>query len=71
MATLRSTLAANQAAAAALTALADRRADKPRRNSTICVVYDEDGEPIGTEDVDAAPAAEGVEATPRIEEESV
>jgi hypothetical protein len=51
--------------AAVISALADRRADKPRRNRTIRVVYDDDGVAIGTEDVGSAPAAESVgEAAP-------
>jgi hypothetical protein len=70
IASLQSSLPVMQAVAAALTALADRRADKPRRRSrTIRAVYDDDGVAIGTEDVEPAPAAEGVEATPRIEGE--
>jgi hypothetical protein len=55
MAALRSTLAANQAVAAALTALADRTADKPRRrNRTLRLTHDSDGEPV-VEDVTDQP----------------
>jgi hypothetical protein len=64
IASLQSSLPVMQAVAAALTALADRTADKPRRRSrTIRIARDDDGA-MSAEDVEPVPAADGVEEAP-------